>query len=99
MLTKKFYHADEAIAFPTISGIAIHDIRNDVFYNLDAGASVDIWNLLDGTNTGEEILTYLYGKYDGTIQQIREDLTDFLNQLLIADLIVEKDDNCSRIEI
>lgn len=68
--------SDEIILVPIRQNVA--DL--DSIYSFNE-TSARIWELINGNNTGTEILAVLATEFDSSPQQMTEDLENFLRQL------------------
>ncbi len=82
-----YFHSDDTISFPVLEGISIHDLNNDVFYTLESEVAIDIWNLINGSNSVKDIVDYLIKEYLIDEKTLKEDVLNFVNMLYKESLI------------
>lgn len=68
--------------------ILLH-IEHGKYYNFNETSS-DLWHWLKEVTTGENLAKQLHQKYDCSVEQSETDVLNFLNELLRADLLINK---------
>lgn len=85
-LPTKRYAKDKSIVFREIAGeFLLVPIRNktsdiDGFYTLNEVAA-DIWRLIDGRNSVQDILDSICAQYEVSVEQAELDILELLTQL------------------
>ena len=85
-----YFHSDDTISFPVVEGVSIHALNEDVFYTLESDVAIDIWNLINGSNSVQEIIEFLMKDYMVEESTLKEDVTNFIGTLLENSLIQKK---------
>lgn len=85
-----YYHSDDTISFPIVEGVSIHALNEDVFYTLESDVAIDIWNLINGSNSVEDIINYLMKDYMVDELTLKADVNKFIGTLLDNSLIQKK---------
>lgn len=73
------------IKFRSIQG-TFYVMKNRQAYKI-TGIGEDIWNLIDGNNTFDDIVKEISGKYSQPTDVISNDINSFLNELEKRELI------------
>jgi len=76
----------EPIIVPLTSGIG--DIEDALFTMNETGKV--IWSKLDGKRSLNDIVEALSMQFDSSPDQLREDVTGFMSELLKRDIVVER---------
>jgi len=85
-----YFHSDDTISFPIVEGISIHALNEDAFYTLESTVAIDIWNLINGINSVQDIIHYLMRDYMIDELTLKDDVTKFIGILLENSLIQKK---------
>ena len=85
-----YVHSDDTISFPIVEGISIHALNEDAFYTLESTVAIDIWNLINGINSVQDIIHYLMRDYMIDELTLKDDVTKFIGILLENSLIQKK---------
>lgn len=76
----------ELIIVPLTSGIG--DMEDELFTLNDTGK--EIWEKLDGKKTIDEIISELSSNYNAEPEEIKQDVTGLIEELLKRNIIVKK---------
>jgi len=82
---------EETLVVPIRGGVG--DLDSIYSFNPLGG---EIWNLLEHETSVEEITRWVVDQYDVAAQQARNDIQDFLNELLAVGLIALAGDRDSK---
>lgn len=85
-----YYHSDDTISFPTVEGVSIHALNEDAFYTLESDVAIDIWNLINGSNSVQDIVDSLKNEYMVDELTLKDDVNKFIEALLDNSLIQKK---------
>lgn len=85
-----YFHSDDTITFPIVEGVSIHELNDDIFYSLESEVAIDIWELLNGSNSVSDIIRILCREYLISESIVKNDVLSFINQLLENNLIQRK---------
>lgn len=73
----------ELLIIPLVAGIVEAD---DALYTLSPTAK-SIWKYLDGKNTLREVIDILSQTYDGSLEEIKEDVLGFATEMIDHSII------------
>ncbi|MFW6123636.1 MAG: pyrroloquinoline quinone biosynthesis peptide chaperone PqqD [Acidobacteriota bacterium] len=76
----------ELILVPLSSGLG--DLEDELFTLNDTGKA--IWKILDGKKSVDDIISELSSQYKAETEEIEQDVTGLLNELLKRNIIVKK---------
>jgi len=76
---------DEIIIVPLVSGMG--DMEDELYTLNDSGRA--IWDKLDGKKTLKEIIGELTSEFDSTAEEVQEDVTGFVQELLKRKMLIE----------
>jgi len=84
-MLEKILARDENVAWRVIDGEAIIlSAEDSSVHSLDE-VGTRIWELADGKKTVQEIIDTLHDEYDVELDQLKQDVVDFVNDLTSKD--------------
>lgn len=87
-LCAAYYPHDQVKPFETEQGVGVHSFLSDQYYLLKGVAAV-IWRNLDGRVTAMDLVEKLREHFEVEPKQLVADVSQFLQQLIDAQLIVK----------
>ncbi|HRG62692.1 MAG TPA: PqqD family protein [Burkholderiales bacterium] len=89
-LTSSVQRKDKDVAETEFeNNVILLHIEHGKYYNFNETSS-DLWHWLKEVTTGENLAKQLHQKYDCSVEQSETDVLNFLNELLRADLLINK---------